>query len=59
VLRNLSRLSEHPLLSAHFKSALQGLHQRWQIQVQNQAELARFAGRGDDTLWMQRPRHVQ
>lgn len=59
VVRNLSKLSEHPLLSAHFKSALQGLHLRWQIQLQNQAELARFVGCEDDTLWMHSPRHVQ
>lgn len=59
VVLNLSKLSEHPLLSPHFKSALRGLHLRWQIQQQNQAELARFMGREDDGLWVRPPGHVQ
>ena len=62
VVRNLSKLSEHPMLSEDFRSMLRGLRARWEIQLRNQAESARFAGlsRDEDTaLWMPAPPHVQ
>lgn len=62
VVRNLSKLSEHAMLSEDFRSLLRGLWARWEIQLRNQPEAARFAGlsRGEDAmLWMPPPPHVQ
>lgn len=61
VLRNLTKLSAHPMLSEHFRVLLRGLQERWEVQLQNQSEMARFARQapGDDVLWMPPPRHVQ
>ncbi len=62
VVRNLSKLSEHPMLSEDFRSLLRGLRARWETQLRNQAEVAHFAGLSmgeDTTLWMPPPPNVQ
>jgi hypothetical protein len=61
VLNNLSKLSCHPQISVNFKSMLLGLHMRWQIQLQNQAERSQFAPppHGDTRTWLPTPNSVQ
>ncbi len=60
VLSNLAKLSAHPQLSVNFKSMLLGLHMRWQIQLQNQAERSQFAQpHGDTRAWLPTPTCMQ
>lgn len=61
VLSNLAKLSGHPQLSPNFRSMLVGLHMRWQIQLQNQAEHSQFSPppHDDARLWVAAPASVQ